>query len=338
MRRVLVVSFGALLAGCPAGGTPARDAAVLVDAGDRDAGSTSDAGRDAGSDGGFDAGTDAGYDAGPSMCDLPTACVAGAVEETDDCGRCGARTRFCNSSCVWTDFECIEHDDRCDYWLHPDGATGWTGYRLRASAFGPSTPIRAAVPLDGTEDALVFTSTTFHRLRRTCEPGVTECWVESGPLSAMFPEVGGDPILYANDVPAAYRGDGFEGIDLIGMANGYRYRYEVATRMITHTSTDPTPVPGPGEPVRATVRAAFTVLGNAAGWLTAPCGTPPAVPTDYIASVAATDVYVFAPDAGCLSYFHAPYATFGPFGAPGAPPLARVGAAFHRGGLFILAE
>lgn len=323
------------LVGCPASTPRVRDAGPDAAV---DAAAATDAGRDGGLDAGFDAGTDAGYDAGPSMCDLPTACMAGAIEETDDCGRCGVMTRTCNASCVWTDFACVEDPDRCDYWVHPDGATGWSGYRLGPSAFAPASPVRAAMPIDGTEEALVLTDTTIHRLRWTCEPGVTPCWVASAPIATWFPELAGATVRYANDIPAVYRGDGIEGIDLITDANDYRYEYEVATTTNTHVATNPAPASMAGALDRTRGRGSFSVLGNAAGWLAAPCGDPPTVPTDYIATIEATDVFIYAPAAGCGAYHRALYSSFGPFAEPGAPPIARVGAAFHRGGLFVLAE
>ena len=298
----------------------------MVDAGDDDAG--------------FDAAVpsdDGGYDAGPSMCDLLPSCRAGTMEETDECGRCGVLTRVCNESCVWTEYTCVEDAERCDFWVRPDEGTEWSGYRLRDNAFAPTEPIRAAVPIDGSEDALVITDTMVHRFRLTCDPEASPCWAGSSPIATWFPELAG-VVRYASDVPAEYRGDGIEGIDLTTDANDYRYEYEVATGIRRHVGTTPATPPPPDTADRTLSRASYTVLGNAGGWLTATCGSPATVPSSYIATIEATHVYVFAPGPGCGAFHNARYTSFAPFDEPGAPPIHRVAAALHRDALYVFAE
>jgi hypothetical protein len=274
-------------------------------------------------------------------CTRQGECVPGTVESGDDCGQCGVERRTCTEACGWSAMECVEIADRCDYWVLASGRAEWTGYRLPDGPFAPAAPVRAAIALDGDGDALVLTDTTYHVLRRSCVPRAGgECWVESGARDSLFPETSGAAILFVTDIPASYRGDGRQGIDLLSADTTYRYLRDVATEAITFDAMGPAePWDGPAAPVRAEVRASWTDVANAAGWITTACGTPTAaVPSAYIGYVARDSVHFFAPGEGCLYFHEEPYATFAPFALPGAPPVDRVGAAYHRSALFVLAE
>ena len=269
-------------------------------------------------------------------CLMQGECVPGETETGAVCGLCGEEGRTCSATCTWPSFTCVEDATRCDYYVYPEGGTGWSAYRFRPHVSAPSTPIRAAVPLDGTREALVLTDTTWHRLRRGCEPGVNACWVDSGARTDLMPELGTDAVLYATEVPSAFRGDGFQGVDIATATEDHRYRWEVATETLIFDTTNPAPTGSPSTPDRGTTRTTFTVLGNVDGWVSATCGTPPAVPPDYIATIEASEVFVFAPGADCLTFHQEPYTSFGPFAESGAPPLSRVATTFHREGLTVL--
>jgi len=336
--RATVVWCLALAAGCASNdpidrgrfdGSTGTDAGAPRDAGRRDAGGV-DAGRP-------DAGRpDAGPPAPDAGCPGAPECTPGIVETGDVCGACGVQTRACDATCAWEPFACVEDPDRCDYWVH-DGAS-WAGYTMRDSTDAPTEPILAAFPLDGTSDALVLTNTSFHRLARNCVPGTTECWIASGARSSIFPEVGTDAIRWADDIPQAFRGDAYQGVDLRSATFDYRYLYEVATGTFTHDVTGMVTGGGMG-PARADIRAAYTILDGFGGWLSASCGDPtPMAVEDYIATIEASDVFVFTPGEGCGWIGQTPYASFAPFDEPGAPPIERVGAAFHRDRLHVLAR
>jgi len=275
-------------------------------------------------------------------CTRQGPCSPGEMELGSACGRCGIQTRTCTDSCSWSDWSCVEDEARCNYWVLPGGAAEWRGYWLTdESIHAPGGAVRAAAPLDGVDEALVVTDSSYHVLDPACVPRVTEpCWLRSGPLSELFPEVGGDTILWINNIPEAYRGDGKQGLDLSSATTDYRYERTVATGEITHVSTGmPAAWTDPDAPDRPTVRAAFSELGNVSGWVDAMCDAPTsAVPEDYIATIDATDVAIFAPGEGCGQLHREPYATFPPFTLSGAPPLSTIGAAFFRSGLYILAE
>jgi len=208
---------------------------------------------------------------------------------------------------------------------------------MRDPTDAPTEPILAAFPLDGTSDALVLTNTSFHRLARGCVPGVSECWIASGPRASIFPEVGTDAIRWADDIPQSFRGDELQGVDLRSATFDYRYLYEVSTGTFTHDVTGMVTGGGMG-PVRADIRASYTILDGFGGWLSATCGDPAAPVEDYIATVEATDVFVFTPGDGCGWIQQTGYASFAPFDEAGAPPIDRIGAAFHRESLHVLAR
>ncbi|MDQ3035114.1 MAG: hypothetical protein M3Y87_22095, partial [Myxococcota bacterium] len=265
----------------------------------------------------------------------------GAVETGADCGQCGIERRTCSDACSWPAWECAELADRCDYWVLGAGRTEWTGYRLPDSPFAPAAPIRAALALDGSSDAMVLTDTTYHLLRRSCVPRAGgECWIASGSRDALFSQASGHALLFVTDVPEAFRMDGLQGIDLLTADTTLRYVRDVATGEITFVSTAPAEAwTGPGAPVRTDVRATWTDVGNTERWLDAPCGTPTAsIPTAFVGYVARDTVHFFTPAEGCGYYHQAPYSSFAPFALPGAPPAARVGGAYYRSGFFVLAE
>lgn len=276
------------------------------------------------------------------VCTRQGPCSPGAVELGAPCGRCGTRQRTCTDTCSWSDFTCVEDATRCNYWVLAPGASAWAGYWLTDdSPRAPSTPIRAAIPVEGTGEAWVFTDTTYHVLSTSCVPRAVEpCWVRSGLMSELFgADVPAETLLFAVDIPPRFRGDDILGIDLGTTTTDYRFEMDTATGDIVHIATAPmVPSTAPEAPARSELRATFSNVGNAEGWVTAVCGDPAAAPTDYIGNVSGSRVHVFNPVAGCGFHHSDAFGEFPAFAISGAPNVGQVAAAFHEGGLFVLAE
>ncbi|MGB1275323.1 MAG: hypothetical protein ACPG77_06185, partial [Nannocystaceae bacterium] len=122
----------------------------------------------------------------------PVVCEMGKVEYNgEECGTCGEMTRVCtDSGCGWSEWYC-GNANTCALWKLSEGPSGvWKGYRAGdIEGSPPEGTIQAMFSLMYNQRLVVVTDSEYFVL------DVPELeWVENGPRSAIFPEIG-DSVL-----------------------------------------------------------------------------------------------------------------------------------------------
>ncbi|MBX3248600.1 MAG: hypothetical protein KF901_15595 [Myxococcales bacterium] len=228
----------------------------------------------------------------------------------------------------------------CAIWTIAPAETAWSAYPAIASALAPTSPVRAAFDVESIELAYVLTDTTYHVLRLA-----DRTWVEAGNRDLLFPEAAGAALNSAFSIPAGYLGGNpdVEPLSLSSAGSVYQYQMTLPARLVAFTNqVDERTWEPPFAPDPALVRFSWTAAENpgwAAGDPNGLCGEGPPMIEGYAAFATSTDVHIYE-GQHCFEFAsRTPIGDFAPFRRLGAPPIARIGAAFWNAGrLWILAE
>ncbi|MCX4243117.1 hypothetical protein [Paraliomyxa miuraensis] len=267
---------------------------------------------------------------------MPTTVATGAVD-SGDTGGSDVDPDSTGSTTGPPPASCDDDPAACTAWILTPGSAQWVATALDAgSTLAPTGPVRAAFDVESELEGFVITDTRVHVVDLA-----SRLWVRSDNRSDVLPELGDDEIKIAYSVPA-YWGEmfggrpGLESITFLSATTVYAYVYEIDTQSFTFdfSTTDfGAAWSAPAAPTRPAMQAAWLDVTNDEGWAQGDimrlCGVAGAV-VPHVAVLGEGDVHVS--DAGyCFEFFDpVPYASFEPFGRPGAPPDDLPGAALYN--------
>lgn len=226
--------------------------------------------------------------------------------------------------------QCPESLDACDAWFLPIAAMQWEPARIAGPAvLRPDDPVLLAFDIEAEQRGFVLTSSevcTFDLETRT--------WIEKRPLSDVFPDTVGEPLLVATSIPASWPPEGNEKVRLTTAEVVFLYSHDdtsdtfVLQSVMGHSSDDPNAAP------KATAQARWFSTDNGPGWAQGSpaqlCDAGTDTVTTYAASIA--DGVVYARDLNeCFTYFPPEdYAMTLPTSYPGAPSASTVDGAIYN--------
>lgn len=232
--------------------------------------------------------------------------------------------------------DCDEDPAACTAWILPAGSGSWTAEALDAgSPLAPSGTVQAAFDVEEELEGFVLTESNLHVVDLAGRQ-----WVRVISRGDAVPEIGDDEIRVAYSIPAYWGASGggdpnLESIAFVSATTIYLYDYEIDTQGLVFGSATTSfgmAWDAPAAPARDQMRSTWLDVTNDPGWATgdlmAQCDAMGEI-GPHSPVVAADQVHVF--DAGyCFEFLDpVPYASFEPFGLPGAPVVDDVGASLY---------